>query len=324
MIDSIANPPNFESTHLRYLNTCFESWGDLNTYRWCFERQVGNLKADVMILKSDETIIAGSAVTYRPVILANHRVNVGIMSGSWTLPEARGRGCFTRIIEESVKLATEKGAAFLLAFVTESNASFRRLSAAGSALFPTHYFFSTEQTPMPQSTVAVSPVTNWDQGADEILERWKDDQSGTAHFTYTTPEWCLQFLRRPGEIEFLTINDHGFAVVEKKNEFDRILVLSPTKETTFADCAQALLKRAMSQQRRLFLFTTSLLWKEQSLKLGLGHAPGFLATLITNKNMLVQIYPGTTGVPENISHQFHEISSPWFVGNWDIQSGDRM
>lgn len=325
MIDIIINPKGIESTYIEYLNYCFRNWGGTDMYKWCFNRQVGDLKADIMILRKDGKIIAGSAVTYRKVLFANSSIiNVGIMTGSWTLPDARGQGCFTKIIKESVALASSKGAALLLAFVTKNNASFRRLVDSGSSLFPTHYLFSGDNTPIPESNLIVSPVLDIRKRVETIFERFTRYQIGFAHFIYTPKEWQSQFFNRPGKIEFLCINNIGLAVIEKKEDFDRVLFMSLGEGITFKKFIKALLKRALNNRRKLFLFTTSPLWNNECVKSGFNHSPGYLTALVANENKLVKAFPDVSCLVKNIGNKFYEIGSRWYIGLWDIQSGDRM
>jgi hypothetical protein len=322
--DIVLNPKGMESIYIDYLNISFGHWGDAAFYKWCFDRQIGDLKADIMIFKQDEKIIAGSAVTYRKARLGKSVINIGIMTGSWTVPEARGQGCFTKIIEESLSLASHKGAGLLIAFLTESNASFRRLANAGSSLFPTHYLFSDQNTPTPESGHVVSPVSDINKGIETIFETLRKHQDGFAHFIYTLKEWESQFWERPGKTELLRIDHVGSAIIEKKGDFDRLLFLSLKEERAFTDCIRALLRRALENGRKLFLFTTSTFWKDECIKLGFGHSPGYLTALAANENTLIKIYPGTSCLPENISHEFYKPVSPWYLGSWDMQSGDRM
>jgi hypothetical protein len=322
--DIVLNPKDMEPIYIDHLNFSFGHWGDAAFYKWCFDRQIGDLKSDIMIFKQDEKIIAGSAVTYRKVLLGKLLINIGIMTGSWTVPEARGQGCFTKIIEESLSLASHKGAGLLIAFLTESNASFRRLANAGSSLFPTHYLFSDQNTPIPESGHAVSPVSDIKKGIETIFENLRKRQDGLAQFTYTLKEWESQFWERPGEMELLRIDDIGSAIIEKKGDFDRLLFLSLKEERAFTDCIKALLRRALENGQKLFLFTTSTFWKDECLKLGFGYSPGYLTALIADKNELIKIYPGVSYLPENIAYEFYKPVSPWYIGSWDIQSGDRM
>lgn len=322
--DVILNPKGMESTYIDHLNLSFGQWGDIALYKWCFNRPVGDLKADIMIFKNDDRIVAGSAVTYRTVLLGGSIIHVGIMTGSWTLPEARGQGCFTRIIETSLSLASRKKAALLLAFVTEKNASFRRLARAGSSLFPTHYLFSDRNTPVPESSHIISPVSDVRNGIETVFEKLRRHQDGFAHFAYTLKEWESQFLKRPGTIEFLNVDDIGPVIIEKKGNFDRVLVLPVKEEPVFVDCVKALLKRALMNGQNLFLFTTSPSWKDECLKMGFGYSPGYLTALVADAKELTKACPGVSALPGNIVHRLYEPAGPWYIGPWNIQSGDRM
>ena len=93
MFEVIYNPKGIESTYIAYLNVCFPTWGDQTTYKWCFDRQVGDMKADRIIIKKNGKIISGSGITYRKVLFSGSVINVGIMTGSWTLPDAFRCGC---------------------------------------------------------------------------------------------------------------------------------------------------------------------------------------------------------------------------------------
>ena len=149
-------------------------------------------------------------------------------------------------------------------------------------------------------------------------------QDSFTHFTYTLKEWESQFWERPGEIELLRIGDIGLAIIEKKGNFDRVLFFHRKKNMTFTDCVKTLLKGALVNRRKLFLFTMSPSWKDECLKLGFGHAPGYLTALIADRNELIRVYPGAPCLPENIAHEFYKSVSPWYIGSWEIQSGDRM
>lgn len=65
---------------------------------------------DYLLLKAEGAVLAGSGISYRQLLLRNGQATTaGIMAGSWTLPEARGRGCCTRIIEESASITEQLG-----------------------------------------------------------------------------------------------------------------------------------------------------------------------------------------------------------------------
>lgn len=320
----LVNPQGIETAYLHGLNTSFQQWGDRDALRWVVERRVGDLSADLLTLEDEGGLLAGSAVTYRPALLRNTRVNVGIMTGSWTSPEARGRGCFARMIEASVELAKGKGAALLLAFVTESNASYRGLRRAGPALFPTHYLVSGEETAAPEPGLAATPVGPDDPQVEAILARRTSPRIGGAHLAYDVAELRAQILGRAGHIEVLLIADRGAAVIETKGDLDRVLLVLPASPDAFADCARALLRRAQEHRRRLFLFTTSPDWRDTCAALGMKASPGWLTALVASEQALVRVFPGASQLPADTCIQLCDPSSPWYVGPWDIQSGERM
>ena len=116
--------------YLEALNVCFPAWGGREMFDWCFTRESAGLRPDLMTLHAGGGAVAGTANTYRRIRLPNGETLVtGIMTGSWTLPESRGLGAFTRLIGESRDLAAARGAGLLLAFVTRHER--KRQPAAG-------------------------------------------------------------------------------------------------------------------------------------------------------------------------------------------------
>jgi GNAT superfamily N-acetyltransferase len=150
-VELLINPPLDEvrPVLLESLNRCFPNWGHEDEFQWHLVRTVGGRKTDVMLVREQHGFVAGSAIVYRPVRLrTGQTAEVGIMASSWTLPEARGHGHFSRIIETSVQLARDNGVALLMAYVTSINASARRLLASGATAFPTHYLIGDGAPPM--------------------------------------------------------------------------------------------------------------------------------------------------------------------------------
>lgn len=320
----IINPDRTEETYLEYLNRCFDDWGGMDMYKWCFDRPVGGLKADIMLLKKDGTVLGGSAVTYRKAVIRESMVNVAIMTGSWTLPEARRQGCFTRIIDESVTLARQKGAALLLAFVTDRNASLKRLVGRGASLFPTHYLVSGEDTPGAGSGLEISQVEDTGKFVADIFRTMAGGRGTRPHFEYTIEEWQSQFVDRPEEMEFMSVGGTCPVIIEKKGVFDRILALAPEGGRSFEDCLKALLKRTMGNGRRLFFFTTSPEWKDCAVEMGFEHIPGYLTTLIAGEGKLRSAYPGHPDNEKPDVRGLYDPGSKWYLGEWDLVTGDRM
>jgi hypothetical protein len=322
-----VNPPGVASDYLSCLNRCFAGWGGPETYRWAFERPVGGPPADLMVLRLEGQLVAGSAVSYRRVEVTGGAIlDTGIMTGSWTLPEARGRGAFTRVIDESLRLATARGAGLLLAFVTEGNPSARRLAAARSARFPTFYLASTDETPVPQAFVEPRPVEDVDGVFEWVMTVRAREQAGSCHFVYPDSRvWASQFLQRPGAIDLLSLDDTAWAVVESAASTDRIqlLVVDRRGGVGVAECLAALLRRALERDRQLFFFSTTPGVRDECRGLGLAVKPGFLTALVAEEASLREALAGPPPRAPESASELADPGSPWFLGEWDLQSGDR-
>ncbi len=303
MIEVDRNPAGAEAAYLEHLNTSFGRWGGMDRYRWAFERAAGGPVADCMMLREGSEVLAGSAVTYRRARVpgAGERL-VGIMTGSWTLPAARGRGCFTRVIEESLAFCRERGAALLLAFVTEDNASCRRLRAAGSVMLPTEYWIAepepgafTPSSPPADEDAAVQPT-----GA-ELLWRLHEARPGAGlRFTYPdAAAYAEQFLERPEPVETLA-GPYGKAIVEHAATADRVLAMYPEKEA--GGLVRALASRAWAAGRTLIGFTTGGAPAEGFRAAGLAPRPGFLTALAADS----------------------ELGDGWSGSGASLENGDRM
>jgi GNAT superfamily N-acetyltransferase len=326
-VDVEVNVPGIAAEYLTGLNRCFPDWGGPDTYRWAFERTVGAAPPDLMAIRQNEGLVAGSAISYRQVALARGgRLDVGIMTGSWTLPEARGKGYFTRMIEESVGLASQRRAALLLAFVTEDNPSARRLRAAGSAVFPTFYLFSTPETPRPESSLEPRVHSDGDKILGDIVSIREAEQAGFTRFVYpTTDAWFSQFVERPGNIDVLDFDGGAWSVLERTRTSDRVqlMVVDRSSRLTVGGCLRALLRRALEGGRQLFFFTTVRDVSQQGQGIGLALKPGFLTALVANASALREALRISASRPLNGSAELADPDSPWFLGHWDLQSGDR-
>jgi len=179
------------SHYLASLNQCFPGWGGERMFEWAFRG------ADFLM---DESGDAGSALTHRNVALAGESttIRVAIMTGSWTLPAARGRGLFSRMIDRSQEVARTRDARLLLAFVTTTNSSCGRLAAAGASMIPTFYCNGSLSRPI--QTPRLEPA---------------------ARFVYSDEEWRRQFLERPVSTRLIT-SDSWSAVIEDTDDRRRV------------------------------------------------------------------------------------------------------
>ncbi len=327
-IEVEVNPSGIATEYLRSLNSCFAHWGDRKNYAWAFERRAGSFNPDLMALRRGGELLAGSAVSYRKISLPNGQIaDVGIMTGSWTLPAARGQGCFSRIIGESIRLAKEKNAALLLAFVTDTNASYRRLADAGAALFPTSYVVSDADMPRPATALKIHEIPD----AEMFLKRMGNFtgvlRKNGIHFFYPDPdEWRSQFLQRPLTTEILDIEGFGWCVMEKADGVDRVLMLALENDTPekMQECIEGLLQRSLTRGRNLFLFAASSEMQRCCSRLGLRIISGHLTALVADSDALRDALQMKESLSFSDSVRLADPHSPWFLGKWNIQSGDRM
>lgn len=291
------NSQEERETYLSALNQCFPGWGDHAHWAWCFDRSVAGRTADVLQAFASGSIVAGSAVTYRHVRRSDGAVSLaGIMTGSWTLPAARGTGVFTRMIAASIDVAGTRGAGALLAFVTAANPSRRRLEEAGASLTPSFYCRAGDARGFIDPRVRdVQPPPGLDlRGAND---------GPACTFAYTSEEWRGQFVERPGNVRLLEVPGRWAAVVEYAGAFERLHALRVVAGT-FIDAIDALTAHARAHARQLFVFTTSPVDASTLRGRAFDITDGFLTELSTGV--------GTSRPP---------LSD---ATSWHLQNGDRM
>jgi hypothetical protein len=294
-------PPSSDPRYLEALQSCFGGWGGETEFDWYFRRPFAGAVADRFVIVDDGEWIAGSAVSWRKLADAGGAERtVGIMTGSWTLPAARGRGCFGTIIEHSRLLCVERGADWLIAFVTQDNPSRRQLERAGSLMIPTDYLWSEEGAAAP----GPEPLSV-ERSPDRIEALWQRHSAfgeGRVRFLYEDPQaWAGQLVDRPLPTDLLEVEGRGDVLVERHAVFDRILATIPSTPDDRLELARAVWARALRGGRRFFAFTSraeeAAEWREA---LDLGGTAGFITLL-----------PGASPAPE--------AGLPW-----SIESGDRV
>jgi hypothetical protein len=323
------NPDGIDEEYLRCLNACFPNWGGKAVFDWVFYRELPpDPLPDRFVLTEDGKLLAGSAITYRSMRLPNgSTIRIGIMTGSWTLPAARGRGCFSRVIEESIRITKDREGSILLAFVTEENPSCRQLQKAGAALFPTSYLIADDE-----------PGSYRDETSEERLipnapddelrtsfQHWTTGRNGKCTFAYSSFDaWNRQFVLRPWETHVLQDTTGSFAVLEKHATTDRINASwgsSRERERRFLSNLRA---RALTEGRKVFVFSTDFDFSASCKEAGFLERPGFLTAIVTDLQRLGHALEVAT-LSESFENQLlADASSRWFLGGWNLQSGDRM
>lgn len=244
-------------------------------YKWAFEREVGARAADLMVLRDQGVIVAGSAVSYRTVRDGDNEILIGVMTGSWTLPEARGHGAFSQVIVESRRLLAARGGTVLIAFVTQDNASRRRLVAAGCLEVPTWYVASNAETLPPADAPIVEPSNLTAHELFRVYRHWQAEGPG-AYVVYPSVDiWASQYLDRPLPVERVTAAG-GHCLVERSAASDRILWIDGRDPSA---AVAALLARAVGTERQLFMFTAQAALAQAGIDLGMVAKPGSITLL---------------------------------------------
>lgn len=263
-------------------------WGDDRLFRWAFLEPRAGRTGVLIVARQGGDAIAGTGVTFRLVAHGGTQVLAAIMTGSWTKPGARGQGLFGSMIQRSVAVAQAAGAELLLAFVTNQNASRRRLDEAGATLFPSAYCLGPVDAP-----VVVEPLR------PVSFAPHRESTTGAATFAYADEEWRLQFLHRPTIVPVVVMgHDTAGAVVEQGDRQHLVHAVWGERE---ASLLVGLAAEAASRQRRLFCFTTRVdLW-EALAQAGFDVVSGSIAAISTGARSVVDL-----------------------VQSWDLVNGDRL
>ena len=295
MQNVIINPENYQSEYIKNLNECFGGWGGETEYNWAFHRVVGDKPADIMLINNEEDeVIAGSAVTYRKLMTQHGEpIDIAIMTGSWTLPKARGKGCFSKIIDLSKEIASKNNVPYLTAFVTETNASFRRLASAGSALVPTSHLFSPEEPYQSADTsTTIDVVKDEEETVAEIYNRFKALQKKYAvSYSYTQDEFYQQYINRPKKAEILKIG-RDYALIEETHNAVKVLLLTFEDTKGFENLVVSLTNWALeSRSKKLFMFSTQRELIEACEQLGFDNMKGYFTVLSTTPEGDTEVDP---------------------------------
>ena len=293
------NPKNYEKQYIINLNKCFNNWGSQANYDWVFNRQVGDKTSDIILIKDeDNEVIAGSGITYRKM----KNIDFGIMTGSWTLPNARGKGCFSKIIEISQEICFNKNVPFLTAFVMEDNASYKRLENAGSYLIPTSHFISNNS----KTTVIKSKnirVVDWNNELIEtIYKKVKYQQNQGMCFSYNLEEFSNQYFFRVTAPKVLSI-DNEFAIIEETDKIVKLLLLTRSNtDIDFSNNIETISNWSfIVKKKKLLIFSSINDITEVINNLDFKTLPSYFTVLSTDKR-----------------------SSPDIFNNLDINLGDKM
>jgi hypothetical protein len=316
------NPPDARKT-LSCLNTCFPAWGDERTFNWAYERSMHNQPApDYLVITEDGKPIAGSGVNYRQVLFPNGASAIGgIMTGSWTLPVARGRGCFTRFIEESIRITRRRTGALLLAFVTEDNSSCRQLCKAGAATFPSSYF-TLEPKQAPESWKG-----GWeevDSISEKLFQRWMIAREGYVRYGYASVgDWRSQIVDRCMKTVFLQ-RENAFAVLGDRADTYQLHAFLGNDGRSFREILQVAKYYSNRARKKLFLFSSDPALSEFCRSDGFLEKRGYVTAHVADWARLGHALRLALPRAELQHRIVCDTASAWFLGRWQLQSGDRI
>jgi len=277
-----------QKSYLNYLNQVFPHWGNNDVFKWHYKNEIFKTPTDIFVLTETNSgkneIAAGSTVVYREMdIDQKTEIKIGIMSGSWTLPEYRGKGFFTKTIEKSLELTRIKNADALCAFVTEANASSRRLIAAGSIVIPTFYIFYEKKNS--EHNVDIYGVEKMNI-SNIVLKRlfysYQQYKKNKLCFSYDFNSFVEQFINRPQNIYLLKIKERLF-IIEENADTIKVLFAEKNQNEKPKNFTEDLLCLGLwasgNCNRKLYYFTTNEYEKELLLVMNFNVLGGYFTIL---------------------------------------------
>jgi GNAT superfamily N-acetyltransferase len=289
-----------------FLTQCFQAPWTERTYRWYLQRSFGGEAPDRLILMDGERAVAGCGVIYRQLRTADgdvHRVSVVV--AACTLPSARGRGCYARVLQAAVERSTARGCAALLGFVTADNATGRGLRRLGAAGIPSAYIVSRDRAHIPRTGMLELRATRVADDWPARAEARACARAASATFHYPDPStWRSQMVDRPHGVQCLRIGATCRAVIEDVGDTDRLQWLDGDERERLA-AVRAIVARARRHRRKFFMYSTCLYEAAAARRLGLAARPGYLMVL---------------ALPAGHASSARD----WASMSWHVQSGDRM
>jgi GNAT superfamily N-acetyltransferase len=289
------------SDYVELLNLGFGGTWDETLYRWYMTRPFAGKTPDLAVLTDNGKPVSGAAVNYRQLRGRDGRIaDVGVVCGAWTHPDARGKGHYTRVMNECAARVVARGGEVLLAFVTADNPSSKGLRTAGSQMVPSAYILSADE---PAAMNEMEPIAASSCTPAELHAIHHDNASAAAFFYPSVDDWELQILQRPYPTEVLRIGSDIHAVVERTPDTDRLQWLSAAADNRVR-ALSALAARAHATGRKFFAFGTGAWTDACAGAPGLKVLPGFVTFLVS----------GPAG----------KQTGQLLADPWDIHSGDRM
>jgi hypothetical protein len=249
--------------------------------------------------------VAGCGLVYRQLRTQDGEVHrVSVVVAACTLPSARGRGCYARVLQAAADRSAVRGCAALLGFVTADNATGRGLRRLGAAAIPSAYLVSRARAPFPEAGILrlrdAKVADDWPARAEARLRA----AAAPARFHYPDASaWRSQIVDRPRCVETVRIGATCRAVIEGVGDTDRLQWLDGDLRERVA-AIRAIVARARCRRRKFFMYSTCPHETAAARRLGLAAHPGYMMALALRAG--------------------HATVRDWASMSWRVQSGDRM
>ena len=277
-----VNPDGYKNEFIRNINYCFNGWGGEETYNWVFERKVGNYSPEIGIVENEEDgVIAGTGYTYRKMNYNGKRTDFGIVSGSWTLPAARRKGCLTKLVEKGRELSGEKKLPFVSAFMVDTNPSSRRLRALGAKMVPVYHLFSPEVPFKDADGAKPEMMEKNSEVVQKVYNRMMETQKGFTFFDYTLQEFEKQYISRLGVTTILRINN-DFAILEDGANEVKVIMHTFQDREGFLSLVKHVTNWCLNNRGlKAFFFTAREESKKACMTMGFQNILGYFTVLYT-------------------------------------------
>lgn len=290
-----------------FLTRCFASrWTEV-MYRWYLQRSFAGEPPDRLILMEGACPVAACGVVYRLLRTADGELpRVGIAVAGCTLPSARGRGCYVRVLKAAVDRSAVRGCAALLGFVKADNASGRPLERWGAAVIPSSYIVSRNRAPVTRvGTLQLRDAPVADDWADRAEARVRAVAPRAAGFHYPDASaWRSQMIDRPHGVHSVRIGATCRALIESVDDTDRLQWLDGDERERLP-AIRALVERARRRGRKFFMYSTCPHEVAAARRFGLATYPGYIMALALQARSACAV-------------------RDWASLSWRVQSGDRM
>lgn len=224
MIRLAGSDATIRAACLAGLNQCFPGWGNAAQFDWCYRRPSDPRPADILVAQDDGNIVAGLAVVYRQIGRDNEPPElVGVLSGAWTLREARGQGHFGRLIDRAAEVARERGATTALAFVTGERSSAGQLDRRSARVIETRLF----SRHVPENPPLLGEPDEMAPDAAALAFTMRRDRSGQVSFVYDPRSWRDQMVDRAAPSWVVRLGDQAIAVLAQQGQGSIVLDALP-------------------------------------------------------------------------------------------------